>query len=735
MTSPTPDSPAPGSPASPGRRTRPARRKPAPPVVRTTRDYLIMVRERWYWGLIAGLLVGAVLAGLELRRPPYYSTAAQILFERPTAAMRVAGAGDVGGDVNLGADFVRLRSAKFLDYVVASFTPAQLAKIREPYFEPDLPLAEQPSAQAVILPRTVIEEVRNQPIARIWISHRDPATAKLIADQFALSYINYTRDRSAEGASQSLEFLREEERKQRQRVDEANAALQAYREQHDIPMQRESQGLIAQNLQNIGAQYQAAKNSRLEIESTLKQIESFQESGKYLEQISYISSYRTVPALQKEIDDLRSERAQLEQRYLENHPKLKANTLAIEAKTSLLNEVISMAVTELRASFDRAQQLEQDLLRQYTDEEKKTKELASVIDDYRVLEQQAELTRNHYAEVLASLNKAGLNAPLDSLNITLLEAAPVPSRPDAPDPVKAGIQGSAAFLILLVFVPILLGLLDNRLTAAWEIEQFLDQTLLGEIPVLSGVSRADKAHIMAREVDHTASEAFRGIYGQLQLSSTVPYPKTLMITSTEPGEGKSVVGNNLAATFAAHGKKTLLVDCDFRRPNLHLYYGKDDAAGVLRWLKASGGKPPAKPEDDPDLAILEVKSNLYLLRAGGEHRRATEIFENEAFAALLKSLKTQFDLVIIDTPPLGVFPDAMLAANHCDEALYVCRFKTVSRAKVRRTLERLEKSTTQIAGVVLNGLPSGGQSAYYDYYGYGSNQSKHYKAYYSQKRT
>ncbi|MBE2214157.1 MAG: polysaccharide biosynthesis tyrosine autokinase [Opitutaceae bacterium] len=733
MPTPAPDSPTPSSSAAATRKS--ARRKPAPPVVRTTRDYFIMVRERWYWGLLAGLLVAAVLVVLEMRRPPYYSTAAQLLFERPSAAMRIAGATDTGSELSLGADFVRLRSAKFLDYVVASFTPAQIAAIREPYFQPELPLAEQPSAQHVIRPRMVIEEVRAQPIARIWISHRDPATAKLVADQFALSYINYTRDRTAEDASQSLEFLREEERKQRQRVEEANAALQAYREQHNIPMQRESQGLLAQNLQNIGAQYQAAKNSRLEIESTLKQIEAFQESGKYLEQISYISSYRTVPTLQREIDELRAERAQLEQRYLENHPRLRANTLAIEAKTALLNEVISMAVTELRASFDRARQLEDDLLRQYTTEEKKTKELASVLDDYRVLEQQADLTRAHYSEVLASLNKAGLNAPLDSLNISLLEAAPVPSRPDAPDPMKAAIQGSVALVVLLFVVPILLGLLDNRLTAAWEIEQFLDQTLLGEIPVLSGVSRADKAHIMAREVDHTASEAFRGIYGQLQLSSAVPYPKTLMITSTEPGEGKSVVGNNLAATFAAHGKKTLLVDCDFRRPNLHLYYGKDDTAGVLRWLKASGGKPPAKPEDDPDLAILEVKTNLYLLRAGGEHRRATEIFENEAFATLLKALKTQFDLVIIDTPPLGVFPDAMLAANHCDEALYVCRFKTVSRAKIRRTLERLEKSTTQIAGVVLNGLPSGGQSAYYDYYGYGSNQSKHYKAYYSQKRS
>lgn len=694
-----------------------------------------MIRERWYWGLLAGLLAAAVLVGLELRRPPYYTTSAQLLFERPSAALRAAGGLDAAGDLGLAAEFVRLRSAKFLDYVVASFTPAQIAAIRQPYFEPDLPLAQQPSAQAVVAPRTVIEEIRNEPIARIWISHRDPATAKLIADQFALSYINFTRDRSAEDASQSLEFLREEERKQRQRVEEANAALQAYREQHNIPMQRESQGLLAQSLQNIGTQYQNAKNERLEIESTLRQIESFQESGKYLEQISYISSYRTVPALQKEIDDLRSERAQLEQRYLENHPALRANTLAIEAKTGLLNEVISMAITELRASYERSKQLEEDLLRQYTAEERKTKELASVIDAYRVLEQQAEQTRSHYAQVLDSLNKAGLSAPLDALKITLLEAAPVPTRSEAPDQTKAAIQGSVAFLALFLLLPIGLGLMDNRLTAAWEIEQFLDQTLLGEIPVLSGVSRAEKAHIMAREVDHTASEAFRGIFGQLQLSSSIPYPKTLLITSTEPGEGKSVVGNNLAATFAAHGKKTLLVDCDFRRPNLHLYYGKDDGAGILRWLKASGGQPAGNLEENADLAILEVKSNLYLLRAGGEHRRATEVFENAGFAALLKALKSHFDLVIIDTPPLGVFPDAMLAANHCDEALFVCRFKTVSRAKVRRTLERLEKSTTHIAGVVLNGLPSGGQSAYYDYYGYGSNQSKHYKAYYSQKRT
>jgi len=690
-----------------------------------------MLRERWYWGLLAGLLVGGLLAGLELRRPPYYTTSAQILFERQSNALRTDSNNTTPA---LEAELVRLRSAKFLDYVVASFTPAQIAAIREPYFDPALPLAEQVSAQAVIGPRTVIDQVRDAPIARIWISHRNPATAKLIADEFARSYINFTRDRSSEDASQSLEFLREEERKQRQRVEEANAALQAFREQHNISVQRDGTTALSQALQTLTSQLQTARNNRLEIESTLRQIESFQESGKYLEQVTYISTYRTVPTLQKEIDDLRSARALLEQRYLENHPALKANTLAIESKTALLNEVISMAVTELRASFERSREIEADLQRQFTAEEKRSRETASLVEGYRTLEQQAELTRTQYAQVVDSLNKASLKAPMDTIRVTLLEAAPLSSKALAPDRLKAILQGSAGFLVFFFCVPIGLGLMDSRLTAAWEIEQYLDQTLLGEIPILSGVSRADKAHIMAREVDHTASEAFRGIYGQLQLSSAVAYPKTLLITSTEPGEGKSVVGNNLAATFAAHGRKTLLVDCDFRRPNLHHYYGKDDSSGVLRWLKASGGKPSGDPEDDADLAILEVKSNLFLLRAGGEHRRATEIFESEGFASLLKHLKAHFDLVVVDTPPLGVFPDAMLAANHCDEALFVCRFKTVSRNKVRRTLERLEKSSTQIAGVVLNGLPSGGQSAYYDYYGYGSNQSKHYKAYYSQKR-
>jgi capsular exopolysaccharide synthesis family protein len=275
--------------------------------------------------------------------------------------------------------------------------------------------------------------------------------------------------------------------------------------------------------------------------------------------------------------------------------------------------------------------------------------------------------------------------------------------------------------------------MDSRLKAAWEIEQFLGQNLLGEIPSISGIARKERPHIMAKDHDHAASEAFRGLFGQFQLNSTVDHPKVVLFTSTLPGEGKSMIANNLAATFASHGKRTLLVDADFRRPNLHLFYGKDNACGIIRWLNS--GEPIHGPaEEDPDLGILPLKENLFLLRSGGESRRATELFGASAYVNLIDSLRSQFDVVILDTPPIGVFPDAMLLSRQCDEAVYVCRFNTVNRSKIRKSLERLVGSEAVLSGIILNGIPTGAQSAYYDYYGYGANESKRYKAYYAKKR-
>src|SRR5699024_9390485 len=152
--------------------------------------------------------------------------------------------------------------------------------------------------------------------------------------------------------------------------------------------------------------------------------------------------------------------------------------------------------------------------------------------------------------------------------------------------------------------------------------------------------------------DDSTSEAFRGLIGQLHLRQT----RSVLLTSTLPDEGKSFVASNLAAGFAAHGKRTIIVDFDLRSPALHRYYVRSNASGVLRWIEEGG--ETRRLRDDENLGITEVWPNLFLLCAGGQTKRATEAISNPRIVDLIEELKREFDVLIIDTPPLGVFPDA-----------------------------------------------------------------------------
>ncbi len=695
-----------------------------------------MFRERWYWGLLAAAIVGGGLYYYLMSRPPLYASATTVLFENPVQPLDirpVAPGMSGGGEVNLATHIEQLKSASFRNYVVASFTPEEVKKIREAYLDPDLSPSEQTPVEAIVAGAVEVEERRDTPVLLITTMHRDPVAAEMIANRYARRYIEYNLDQTASGTNSALIYLQEEERKLRQQYEQSQAKLQEYMETYNTVSIGDNQTILSQKLDSIITARNVAKNDRLILESTLRQIEAYQKTGGDLLRTEYISSFRSVPTLLRELDELQAERALLEQRYLENHPSLQANTRSIEAKTSLLRENVAIAIAELKGSYERAVQHEERLANAQDTSEKEAIELQQIAIGYNVLAKEAASISALLDDVIRRAKETAITITLDNVNIKIMDRAGAAGYPSEPDKTKAIIQAGVLGFMCFAGLPILLGMMDTRLKAAWEIEQYLEQNLLGEVPSITGVARKERAHIMSKDLDHTASEAFRGLFGQLQLNSPVPYPKVLMITSTLPGEGKSVMANNLAATFASHGKKTLLVDCDFRRPNLHLFYGKDNACGVLRWLNA-GGVMESSAEEEHELGILPVKQNLFLLRAGGEHRRATELFETESFARLVAAVRSQFDVVLIDTPPLGVFPDGMLISRLCDEVMYVCRFNTVNRSKIRKTVERLKQSSAFFSGIVLNGLPTGGQSAYYDYYGYGSNESKRYKAYYAQKR-
>jgi polysaccharide biosynthesis transport protein len=353
--------------------------------------------------------------------------------------------------------------------------------------------------------------------------------------------------------------------------------------------------------------------------------------------------------------------------------------------------------------------------------------------DYHVLRRNADHARDTFSQILSRLNETNITSQLETTNIRPVHQASVPGAPVEPNLKRVALL--VMFLGGFVFVGVPLGIefLDNKAKTAWDIEHFLGQKLVAEVPSLAKVAEADRAHVVEKDLEDNATEAFRGLFSQLQLSSAREFPKGMLITSTIPGEGKSFIVSNLAFSFAAHGKRVLMIDCDFRRPVMHRLYEKKNEAGVLRWME-EGADVEKDLLQSEGLGILEIAPNLFLLRSGGNTKKATEVITNPKFQALVDGLKRKFDLVIVDTPPVGIFPDALSLAHLVDEVLYVCRYAKANRQHARSSVERLTETDAELLGVVLNDIPAKAHSAY-SYsgrYGYGATGYK-YAKYYAEK--
>jgi Mrp family chromosome partitioning ATPase len=148
--------------------------------------------------------------------------------------------------------------------------------------------------------------------------------------------------------------------------------------------------------------------------------------------------------------------------------------------------------------------------------------------------------------------------------------------------------------------------------------------------------RRGKYSLVAKNKSAPRAESFLSVYSSVKLQSKLDFPKSTLVTSTIPGEGKTLISANLAGGFSRHGKRVLLVDCDLRRPMLHRHLGKDNDAGIIAWYEA-GGSTDGQLTTHPALGIIPISDNLYLLRSGGRSKTPTEILESAAFGELLEN--------------------------------------------------------------------------------------------------
>ena len=201
-----------------------------------------------------------------------------------------------------------------------------------------------------------------------------------------------------------------------------------------------------------------------------------------------------------------------------------------------------------------------------------------------------------------------------------------------------------------------------------------------------------------------AAESYRVLRTSLEYSSIDKELKSIVVTSSEPGEGKSTVAGNLASIIAQNNKKVIIIDCDLRRPTIHKKFGISNSIGLTEYIIG---------KNDLNNVIQILNENFSVITSGRIPPNPSEILSSKSMENLLKALSVCYDYVILDTPPLTAVTDAQILAGKCDGTILVVRAESTSKESIIKAYKELEKVRAHVLGSVLNGRKGNNKIYYY----------------------
>ena len=445
-------------------------------------------------------------------------------------------------------------------------------------------------------------------------------------------------------------------------------ALKRDRESLDRIIQRSKSGALAiDEFQTV-----TAVQSAPDLQKALSELAQYEGEARAL-------SFRYTPEA-KQMQDVQEKIRTLRTQTIPAYAG--ALSAALRSKEGELTSHIATASRDLQAIPGRTIN-EQRLEREYA-------QLAALYGDVAVRYQQAKL-----AEASAVPDVRSLDAAVPPQK---------PARNSAPVIIAIAFLGSMA---LAVGIAILLDRLDKRLRYPDQVTRELGLSILGAIPAIRKVTLAERDPEEASQV----VEAFRTIRMNLAHSYGAAGPVMLTVSSPAPGDGKSLVSSNLALSFAEAGYKTLLIDGDVRRGELHRMFGTDRRPGLIDVLLGNA-------QTDQVLRPGSHR-NLTLIPCGTRHHHAPELLGSAAMRDLLADLRGRYNAIIVDSPPLGAGIDPFVLGTATGNILLVLRAGETDRKMAEAKLRLLDKLPIRILGAVLNDISAADSAYKYYHYVYG----------------
>jgi len=541
-------------------------------------------------------------------------------------------------------------------------------------------------------------------------SHPDPVVAAEVANLFAKEFIDYNLKLNIDGSMKAVEDLRIRADQQRNRVEELEYKLADYREENNAVSLDSQENIAREQLGNLNMIKSNTKNVFDNFETRWKLIEDYKREAKELWELPFIAESSRVADLLSQISSTRINISSLSKRYRDKHPIMIQQIQTLQEAEQELGSAVKNAVDKVYSGFLESKENFEVASKRLAEKEKELIDLSKTRVEYNTLLRDLEVQQNFFQALNQRMTTEKAQVNLKNPNARIIdEALPPPEdRPSSPNVVMnlaAGFMGGIAVGTALVFA---IAFLDDRVKSAFDIEATIGLPMLGVVPRIKKLDANSKAQAVASNVDRHVTETFRTIHSALKLNDESKNAKVILSTSTLPGEGKSFISSNMALTFANHGEKTLLLDCDLRLPNIARSLQLENEKGILNHIEQGVSLD--------ELVIKEVYPNLDVLPTGGKSKNPTQVMNSAQFESMMAELRDRYDRIVIDTPPLAAVSDALNLLPLVDGVLYVIKFNTVKRKAAVVNVRRLWESNTPVFGAILNNINSTLSTYYYSHY-------------------
>ncbi len=547
----------------------------------------------------------------------------------------------------------------------------------------------------------------------------DPQLAAVVANALAKAYIRQDLDLRLESSRQASDFLEQQIDKQRKAVDTSEKALQQYREKTDSVSLEGNQNVTVQKLADLNGAVTRAKTERLQKEAVYDQVKAIENDRAALDTFPAILASSFIQQLKSQAADLQRQRASLGEKYGDKHPEMIRLSRQIEQTDAKIQIEIGKVVRSIRSEYEAAAAQERSLVEALDQQKTEALALGRKGIDYGSLQRDATTNRQMYDSLLQRAKETQVGAEMKSSNIRIVDAAIVPDGPVSPNKSRNllfAIFGGGIFAVGLAFF---FEYLDNRVKSPDEIKHYLGLPFLGLVPALAAKDGVAEDALLHNTVPSGFAEAFRTIRTNVLFSSTEEGGRSILVTSTAPGEGKTLVATNLSIALAQAGQRVLLVDADMRKPRVHSVLGQEQVPGLSNVLVGN-----AKASEAVRKGPIQ---NLYVLPAGVTPPNPSELLGSARFKDFLSTLVENFEFVIIDSPPVMAVTDASIIGHIANGVVYVVGCEQTSKYVASTALDQLEGAKAKFIGGILNRVDVQRNPFYYSHY-YRKSYSDYYNA-------